>query len=84
MSRHNNAEAARLFIGAVLIRLKFLKPGGLLVAVMSTGVAFRDNALTKDFRELIRARGGEIEALPEGSFKAAWTMVRSLIVTIPA
>lgn len=64
--------------------LKFLKPDGLLVAVMSSSVTFRDNKLTQDFRDMIRARGGEIEALQEGAFKASGTMVRTVIATIPA
>jgi len=67
----------------VLHALCFLKPGGLLVSVMGAGVAFRDNKLTQDFRDLVRASGGDIEALPEGAFKASGTMVRSVIVTIP-
>jgi len=64
--------------------LKFLKPDGLLVSVMSSGVTFRDNKLTQDFRDLIRARGGDIEALPDGAFKESGTEVRTVIVTIPA
>lgn len=64
--------------------LKFLKPDGLLVSVMSASVTFRDNKLTQDFRDLIRARDGDIEALPEGAFKDSGTMVRTVIVTIPA
>lgn len=67
----------------VLHALKFLKPDGLLVSVMASGVTFRDNKLTKDFRDLIRARGGDIEALPETAFKSSGTMVRTVIVTIP-
>lgn len=63
--------------------LRFLKPDGLLTSVMSAGVSFRDNKLTQDFRDLIRARGGDIEALPEGAFKASGTMVNTLIATIP-
>lgn len=63
--------------------LKFLKPIGLLVAVMSAGVSFRDNKLTTAFRDLVRERGGEIEALPEGSFKQSGTKVNTVIVTIP-
>lgn len=63
--------------------LKFLKPGGLLVSVMSAGVTFRDNKLTTEFRDLIRARGGEIEALEEGAFKRSGTLVNTVIVTIP-
>ena len=64
--------------------LKFLKPDGLLVSVMASSVTFRDNKLTQDFRDLIRERGGEIEALPEGAFKQSGTLVRTVIVTIPA
>ena len=67
----------------VLHALRFLKPGGLLVSVMGAGVAFRDNMLTQHFRDLIRARGGDIEALPEGAFKESGTMVRTVIATIP-
>lgn len=63
--------------------LKFLKPDGLLVSVMSAGVSFRVNKLTSEFRDLIRERGGDIEALPEGSFKESGTGVNTVIVTIP-
>ena len=68
----------------VMHALKFLKPDGLLVSVMSAGVTFRDNKLTVDFRALIRERGGDIEALPDGSFKESGTGVNTVIVTIPA
>lgn len=67
----------------VLHALKFLKPGGLLVTVMASAVTFRDNKLTQDFRDLVRARGGDIEAVEEGAFKSSGTMVRTVIVTIP-
>ena len=64
--------------------LKFLKPDGLLVSVMSASVTFRDNKLTQDFRNLVRERGGEIEALPDAAFKESGTLVRTVVVTIPA
>lgn len=67
----------------VLHALKFLRPGGLLVSVMAASVGFRENKLTTDFRDLVAARGGSIEALPAGSFKASGTMVNTVIVTIP-
>ena len=67
----------------VLHALRFLKPRGLLVSVMAAGLTFRDNKLTQDFRDMIRERGGNIEALPDGAFKASGTMVSSVIVTIP-
>lgn len=64
--------------------LKFLKPGGKLVSVMSASVGFRENSLTNNFRGLIEERGGSIESLPDGAFKESGTMVRTVIVVIPA
>lgn len=67
----------------VLHALRFLKPGGLLVSVMSASVGFRENKLTQDFRALVHARGGDIEALPDESFKASGTLVRTVTVRVP-
>jgi 16S rRNA G1207 methylase RsmC len=61
--------------------LKFLRPGGRLVAIMSAGTASRDDRASRDFRALIEARGGTIEELSEGAFKASGTNVRTVIVT---
>ena len=80
----NPPFAKQADIKHVLHALRFLKPGGLLVSVMAASVAFRDNKLTQDFRALIREQGGDIEALPDGAFKSSGTMVRTVIVTIPA
>lgn len=80
----NPPFAKQADIKHVLHALRFLKPGGLLVSVMAASVAFRDNRLTQEFRDLIRERGGDIEALPDGAFKSSGTMVRTVIVTIPA
>ena len=68
----------------VLHALKFLQHDGLLVSVMSAGVSFRDNKLTQEFRAMIEDRGGNIEQLPDGAFKESGTMVRTVIVKIPA
>ncbi len=62
--------------------LKFVRPGGVLVGILSAGVCFRDNALTRDFLDLISEQGGIIEMLPEGAFKASGTMVRTAMVTV--
>lgn len=64
--------------------LKFLKPGGHLVSIMSAGVTFRDNKLTTAFRELVEERGGLVEPNDEGAFKESGTMVRTITVEIPA
>lgn len=60
--------------------IKFLRPGGRLVAVMSAGVLFRENSLTKHFRNEIAELGGTITPLPAGSFKASGTMVNTVMV----
>lgn len=68
----------------VLHALKFLKPSGRLVSVMSAGVSFRENRLTAEFRALVDERNGWIEPLPEDSFKASGTSVNAVIAFIPA
>lgn len=68
----------------VMHALKFLKPKGLLLSVMAANVTYRSNQLTQSFRDLVRSRNGDIEALPEGSFKLSGTMVNTVIVSIPA
>lgn len=80
----NPPFAKQADIKHVLHALQFLKPDGLLVSVMSAGVAFRNNKLTQEFRELIVNRGGFVEELPDGAFKESGTMVRTIIVSIPA
>ncbi|MGI0509077.1 SAM-dependent methyltransferase [Burkholderia sp. ZZQ-2] len=64
--------------------LRFLVPDGRLVSVMSAGVLFRTDRLTSEFRALVDERGGSIEELPEGAFKASGTMVNTVIAVIPA
>ncbi|MEV4472883.1 DUF3560 domain-containing protein [Nonomuraea sp. NPDC049504] len=63
--------------------LRFLKPGGRLVAVMGAGVIFHQSKAAEKFRTLIEERGGEIEALPSGSFAPA-TNAATVVVVIPA
>lgn len=60
--------------------MKFLKPDGILVSVMSAGVMFRTNRLTIDFKNKVDANDGEIIPLPEGSFRESGTMVNTVIV----
>jgi predicted RNA methylase len=77
----NPPFAARADVRHVMHALRFLAPGGRLVAVMSAGVTFRTDRLTNEFRDEIERRGGEIEKLPEGSFKESGTGVNTVIVT---
>jgi predicted RNA methylase len=66
----------------VLHALKFVKEGGRLVSVMPSSVVFRNNSLTTFFRDVVAEYGGDIEELPEGSFKSSGTMVNTVIVSI--
>ncbi|MFI0822258.1 methyltransferase [Streptomyces sp. NPDC021098] len=63
--------------------LRFLKPDGLLVAVMSHAVTYQKGDAAA-FRSLVEQSGGQVEALPEGAFTSAGTGVRTIVVTIPA
>lgn len=63
--------------------LRFLKPGGLLVAVMSWAVTWRGGEEAK-FRALVEHRGGHVEAVAEGAFAASGTDIETIIVAVPA
>lgn len=62
--------------------LKFLRPGGRLVAIASGGITSRQNNKSKVFRELLESLGAEIEPLPEGTFKDSGTMVNTVLITV--
>jgi predicted RNA methylase len=64
--------------------MRFLKPGGRLVSVMSASVTFRTNKLTVAFREALKAHNGTIEVLPENSFVESGTSINTVIVTMEA
>jgi predicted RNA methylase len=80
----NPPFAAQADIRHVMHAFKFLKSGGKLVSIMSSGVMFRDNKLTADFRDFVYAHDGSIERLPEDSFKASGTAVNTCVVTMHA
>lgn len=70
--------------------LKFLKPGGRLVAIMSAGTEFRETKKSIAFRRMIEAKRvkfrsndrGPFEDLPPGSFASVGTYVNTLILAI--
>ncbi|WP_291333636.1 DUF4942 domain-containing protein [Desulfovibrio sp.] len=62
--------------------VRFLKPGGKLVAIMSAGVEFRENAKAVAFRTLVERMKGTYRDLPAGSFAESGTMVNTVIVTL--
>ncbi len=68
-------------IDHVLHAWKFVRPGGRLVSIMASGVTFRLNRKTKDFRQLID-RHGFWQANPDGSFNLSGTMVGTVTVVL--
>ena len=78
----NPPFAKQVDIKHVLHALNFLAPGGRLASVMSSGITFRSNKLTEDFRAILKAHNGTIEPLPEGSFLSSGTNVNTVIITM--
>jgi len=66
--------------------INFVKPGGILVAIMSPGFMFRSDKKAVEFREWLEARvarhTADYKKLPAGSFKSAGTNVETVVVTI--
>lgn len=61
---------------------EMLKPGGVLAAIMSSGVAHRNDRLATEFRDLVVASGGEIIENREGAFLESGTGVRTVSVVM--
>jgi len=66
----------------VLHMYRHLKPGGLLVSVMSPSWTFRENRKSIEFRKFIKELDAEVVDLPEGTFKESGTMIRTCIVKV--
>lgn len=69
-------------IDHVMHAYELLEDGGTLVSVMSPSPFFRSDQKAQDFRDWLDGIGGEMEELPEGSFKSSGTGVASRLVTI--
>ena len=63
--------------------LGFVKPGGMVVAVMSAGTEFRSDRTATAFRQMVTEHGGRIERLPEDAFKPSGISVRTVMAVIP-
>lgn len=59
-----------------------LKPGGVLVAIMSPGWTFNENSRSTEFREFVAAQNGETHEVEAGTFKESGTMIRTVIVKL--
>lgn len=69
-------------IDHVMHALKFLKPDGQLLAVMSAGTEFRETRKAKAFREVMHKKGATFTDLPAGSFSEVGTNVNTIVVSL--
>lgn len=61
---------------------EFVKPGGRLVAVMASGISFREDAQSRSFRGWVDGFEGSFEPMPADSFKASGTSVNTVLLTM--
>jgi len=78
----NPPFAKRQDVTHVLHAWKFLRTPGVLMAVMSAGVRFRQDKLYESFRKQVAQGGGTIEPLPQGTFKESGTCVETVLVRV--
>lgn len=69
-------------IDHVMHALKFLKPDGCLVAIMSAGTEFRETRKSIAFRALMQKMGAWWRDLPEGSFASSGTYVNTIVLRV--
>jgi len=68
-------------IDHVMHAATFAHRGGLVAAIVSQGVEFRDDKKSQAFRAFVAKHGGAIETLPQQSFRETGTDVNSSLVT---
>lgn len=64
--------------------LSWLKPGGVLVSVLPASVSFRQDRRYREFRDWYKGHKGVLRDLPDGSFKASGTGVRTVVLKMEA
>lgn len=69
-------------IDHVMHALRFLKPGGLLVAIMSAGTEWRETKKARAFRDRMGKMQAKWRDLPAGSFSSVGTNVNTVIVRV--
>lgn len=69
-------------IDHVMHALKFLKPDGKLVAIMSAGTEFRETRKATAFRELMTKMHANFRDLPAGSFSSVGTNINTVLLTV--
>jgi predicted RNA methylase len=64
--------------------LSWLKPGGVLVSVLPASVSFRQDRRYREFRDWYKGHKGVLRDLPDGSFKASGTGVKTVVLKMEA
>ena len=77
----NPPFAKRADIAHVQHALRFLRPGGVLVSVMSAGVTYRTDRATADFRQFVTEEGG-FTPLPLQAFAESGTDAGTVVAVI--
>lgn len=72
----------QLDIKHIMLAYTLLKPGGILVAIMSENDLYYNTDLTKQFNEFLKIKNAIIEEVPMRSFLASGTRVDTIIVKI--
>lgn len=62
--------------------MKFLKPGGKLVAIASTTWRHGTHKAASDFQALLKSRGAVVEEIEAGAFHAVGTDVATTLITL--
>ena len=69
-------------IDHVMHAMAFLKPDGLLVAIMSAGTEWRETKKARAFRDRMKALNAKWQDLPAGSFSPVGTNVNTVILRV--
>lgn len=69
-------------IDHVMHAMKFLKPDGLLVAIMSAGTEFRETRKSEAFRAYMEKLNAKWQDLPRGTFASVGTNCNTVILTV--
>ncbi|GAA4393361.1 class I SAM-dependent methyltransferase [Hymenobacter koreensis] len=68
----------------VLHAFRFLKPGGVLLAITGTGWENASSKRRQDFQAFVAEHGAVVERFPAGSFKESGTQVSTLLIRLTA
>ena len=69
-------------IDHVMHALKFLKPDGFLISIMSAGTEFRETRKSVAFRTLMQKMNARWRDLPPSSFSTVGTNINTIVLSV--